>query len=49
MDKNLGILMYKGKMYNLDNMNEEELEILKGSLNKDYQNLTKKLNILATI
>lgn len=49
MDKNLGMLMYKGKMYNLDNMNEEELEKLKGSLNEDYQNLTKKLNILATV
>lgn len=49
MENELGILIFEGKMYNLDKMNSEELKELIKKMEKNYKKLEKEVEIRSGI
>lgn len=45
MEENLGIVMFEGKMYNLDKMSSEELKELITRMEMNYKKLEKEAEI----
>lgn len=46
MNDELGTIILKGKIYNLDKMNSDELRTLIFELNKNYKEIEKEIEIL---
>lgn len=46
MEQKMGTVMFDGKLYNLDNMSEEELKILMEKIEEQENRLQEELEIL---
>ena len=49
MKEDLGIIMFDGKMYNLDKMSSSELEDLLNKMKANYNKLEKEVEVLTGV
>ncbi len=47
MDKKFGIIMFEGRMYNLDDMNSEEIKELLEKMKENHKMLEKQAEALS--